>query len=253
MLDIIIPVYNEAGNIQKTLDEIKKNIKTDKRIFIVYDFDEDNTLPIVKKIKGNYQFEIILLRNDMGRGVINAIKKGFQTVSYDKILVIMADLSDDLEVVDSMVQKMNEGYDEVCGSRYMKGGEYHGEPSFKGFLSKMAGLSLHSLTKIPTHDVTNSFKLYSKNLLNNVKIESNGGFELGLEITVKAYCYGFKIAEVPSKWYDRTDGESHFHLWKWMPGYLHWYFYCIKNTWFRDNSKSVVNQLLIEDNIQRKG
>jgi len=76
MLDIIIPVYNEAGNIQKTLDEIKKNIKTDKRIFIVYDFDEDNTLPIVKKIKGNYQFEIILLRNDMGRGVINAIKKG---------------------------------------------------------------------------------------------------------------------------------------------------------------------------------
>ena len=109
----------------------------------------------------------------------------------------------------------------------MRGGKHEGGPMFKGFLSKMAGLSLHLLAGIPTHDATNSFKLYSKNLLEKISIESIGGFELGIEIAVKAYMGGFKITEVPSEWHDRVEGESHFKLWKWLPHYFHWYIMCI--------------------------
>ena len=69
-------------------------------------------------------------------------------------------------------------------------------------------------------------------MLENIEIESNGGFEIGLEILVKAYTAGYKIGEVPSECFDREDGESNFHMWKWMPSYLHWYWYCVKNTWF---------------------
>ncbi len=238
MLDIIVPVFNEAGNIKRLLDTIEEKISCDKRILVIYDFDEDNTLPIIDNIKNEYSFEIILEKNEYGKGVINAIKWGFSMAKEDKILVVMADLSDRLEDVDKMIASVDEGYDLVCGSRYMRGGKQYGGPKLKAFLSRMAGLSLHFLTRIPTHDVTNSYKMYTKRVIDAIEIESNGGFEIGLEITVKAYVKGFRISEIATEWYDRTDGKSKFHMWKWMPSYLHWYFYCIMYTWFgRENDK----------------
>ena len=232
MLEIIVPVFNEAANIGKLFDEIQASIKSDKRISIIYDFDEDNTIPVVDKIKDKYNFPVRKVKNDIGKGVLNAIKKGFYTAEYDKVLVMMADCSDRLNVVDEMVEKLDAGYDLVCGSRYMKGGKQNGGPFLKSLFSRTAGLSLYFLTAIPTHDVTNSFKMYSKKLLDNTNIESTGGFEIGLEIAVKAYINGYKITEVPSEWFDREDGESNFHMWRWMPSYLKWYLYCIIKTRF---------------------
>lgn len=232
MLDIIVPVYNEAGNIEKLFDEIEAEVHSPKRISIVYDFDEDDTLPAVERIRGGYSFEVRLIKNTIGRGVVNAIKTGMLHAEYDAILVMMADLSDKLDVVDTMLEKLQNGYDLVCGSRYMKGGKQNGGPFLKGLFSRTAGVSLHLLTGIPTHDVTNSFKMYSKRLIDHIKIESNGGFEIGLEIAVKAYAFGYAITEVPSEWFDRTEGESNFHMWRWMPKYLKWYLYAIVHTWF---------------------
>jgi len=226
-LSIIVPVYNEGENIVKTLSSVAEKIKTPHKIFIVYDFDEDNTLPAVKPFLKTYP--ITLVKNRYGKGVLNAIKTGFDSVAKGVVLVIMADLSDDLVVVDSMFAKMNEGYDIVCGSRYMEGGRQVGGPAFKKLLSRTAGVTLHYLTGIPTHDVTNSFKMYSKKVLSDISIESNGGFELGMEIVVKSYLKGYRIAEVPSVWTDRTAGESRFMLKKWLPKYLHWYLYAFKN------------------------
>jgi hypothetical protein len=151
----------------------------------------------------------------------------------EMVLVMMADSSDRLDVVDSMCLMMEKGYDLVCGSRYMKGGSQNGGPFWKSLFSRCAGVSLHILTKIPTHDCTNSFKLYRKSMLDNIELESIGGFEIGLEICVKAYVGGYRIGEVPSRWFDREEGKSNFHMWKWLPHYLHWYFYCIRKTWFR--------------------
>lgn len=233
MLDIVIPVYNEDKSILHLFEEIEQEIKTPKHIMIVYDFDKDTTVPVVTKHKNDYSFEIDLVLNTIGRGALNAIKMGMQSAREDMVLVMMADSSDKLDVVDCMCTMMKNGYDLVCGSRYMKGGKQNGGPLLKGLFSRMAGLSLHMLTKIPTHDCTNSFKLYRRAMLQKIDIESKGGFEIGLEILVKAYVNGYKIGEVPSEWFDREEGESNFHMWRWMPSYLHWYFYCIKNTWFK--------------------
>ena len=232
-MDIIVPVFNEANNIEKVFDAISKNIKHDKRVYIIYDFDEDNTLPVVNSVMMNYPFEIVLHKNTLGKGVLNAIKSGFNVAEDDKILVVMADLSDRLSDVDLMADKMDDGNGVVCGSRYMRGGRKHGGPFFKGFFSRLAGLTLHLLSGIPTHDVTNSFKMYSKKVLDSINIESIGGFEIGMEITVKAYINGYKIDEVPTEWYDRIEGESNFHMKEWLPHYLHWYFYCIKYSWLK--------------------
>ena len=228
-LNIVIPVYNEGGNIADTLAEIEAKVKSPHDIFIIYDFDEDNTLPVVREYLANNKISITLVKNKYGRGVLNAIKSGFESVDNGAVLVMMGDLSDDLSRVDEMFSMVNEGYDIVCGSRYMKGGEQIGGPWLKKSLSRIAGVSLHYLIGIPTHDTTNSFKMYTKKVLNDITIESNGGFELGMEIVVKAFAKGYKITEVPAVWRDRAAGESRFRLFKWLPKYLHWYWFGIKN------------------------
>ena len=238
MLDIVVPVYNEDKGILRLFEEIEREIKTPKRVMIVYDFDGDTTVPVVREHQGDYSFPIDLILNTLGRGALNAIKAGMQAATAEMVLVMMADSSDRLDVVDSMCEMMEEGYDLVCGSRYMKGGKQNGGPFLKGLFSRTAGLTLHVLTRIPTHDCTNSFKLYRRTMLENIEIESTGGFEIGLEILVKAYTMGYRIGEVPSQWFDREDGESNFHMWKWLPNYLHWYRYCIKHTWFKRKQKS---------------
>ncbi|MDD5011075.1 MAG: glycosyltransferase [Phycisphaerae bacterium] len=228
-LGIIIPVYNEGTNIEATLLDIEQKVHTPHRIYIVYDFDEDNTLPVVKKMQEK-GLPIDLLKNPI-RGVANAIKTGLGKVSNDYLLVTMADLSDDYSIVDEMCRLTSDGYDLVCGSRYMKGGKQIGGPLFKKILSRTAGVSLKYLAGLPTHDATNSFKLYRKSMIDNIEIQSENGFEIGMEIVVKAHFSGYKVAELPCTWTDRTAGTSRFRILKWMPKYLRWYFYALKKNY----------------------
>jgi glycosyltransferase involved in cell wall biosynthesis len=222
-LGIIIPVYNEAENIREALSAIEKRIITPHRIYIVYDFEEDNTLPVAKEFldKGT---DMRLVRNPV-QGVVNAIKTGLKEAEEDYLLVTMADLSDDYTIVDHMCRLMDEGYDVVCGSRYMKGGKQIGGPFLKKTISRIADVSLSYITGLPTHDATNSFKLYRKSMLDSINIESDGGFEIGMEIAVKAHFSGFRVTEVPCTWTEREKGESRFKILKWAPKYLRWYFY----------------------------
>ncbi len=228
-LSIIVPVYNEADNIEVMLNDLQQKIKrTTFELIIVYDFDQDNTIPVINSIKHSYSFEIKVFKNIYGHGVLNALKTGFTLYSADTLVVMMADRSDDASVVDRMYDLVKEGYALVCGSRYMKGGKHTGGGLIKGLLSRFAGLSLYYLSKVPVHDITNNFKMYTRVLLDKIKIESNGGFEIGTELTIKTYLMGFKIAEVPDIWIERRKkGQSRFKMFKWMPGYIKWYFYAL--------------------------
>ncbi|MBN1872035.1 MAG: glycosyltransferase family 2 protein [Candidatus Omnitrophica bacterium] len=239
-LNIIIPVYNEGPNINKAFSMIARHAKMPYFPYVIYDFDEDDTLPAVRELMKKDK-RICLLKNKYGRGSLNAIRTGFDAVKEGVVLVMMADLCDDLNIINDMFKKINDGNDLVCGSRYMKGGKQLYGPVFKGFLSRVAGLSLHHLTKISTHDVTNSFKMYTKDLLNAIEIESTGGFELGMEITVKAYVRGYRIAEVPSVWSGRVSGRSRFRFRSWLPGYIRWYIYAIQHRNDRKNQDRGIN------------
>jgi hypothetical protein len=166
----------------------------------------------------------------LGRGALQAILTGFKAASGQVLCVSMADLSDDLSRVDEMVRLvLQEGYDLVAGSRYMKGGRQEGGPWLKGFLSRMAGLTLHWFAGLPVHDATNNFRVYSRRLIEAIEVESDGGFELALELTVKAHVQGFRMTEVPATWKDRVAGKSQFRIWKWLPKYLRWYRYAFRN------------------------
>jgi dolichol-phosphate mannosyltransferase len=222
-LSVVMPVYNEGANIAATLERLTRAIDADPlEILVVYDFDEDDTVPVVDRLQATIP-GLRLHRNDLGRGVLNAIKSGFAAARAPHILVSMADGSDELTDVNHMLAVARSGADVVAGSRYMRGGRQIGGPLLKRTLSRAAGLSLHWLGGLPTHDATNNFKLYSRRLLDRVTIESTAGFELALELVVKAHLLGMRVEEIPTTWRDRSAGESRFRLWHWLPHYLRWY------------------------------
>lgn len=221
-LSLVIPVYNEPDNIGPTLRAIVDNVRTPAEILVVYDFDEDTTVPVVRALMPEIP-QIRLLRNDLGRGVLNAMKAGIAGATGRYVVVSMADGSDDVACIDAMVALARDGADLVAASRYVRGGRQIGGPWLKRMMSRAAGLSLHWLGGVPIHDATNNFKLYSRAFLDSVRIESTGGFELAIELTVKATLDRRRLAEVPATWRDRTAGESRFRLRAWLPLYLRWY------------------------------
>jgi dolichol-phosphate mannosyltransferase len=227
-LSIVIPAYNEGTNFQGLWKELSASVRSDFIAYVVYDFDEDDTVPVVNEIIAAGESRLRIVKNKHGRGVVGAIMTGFDVAPDGPVLVVMADLSDDLAQVDRMLALYAQGYHVVVGSRYMKGGRLIGGPFLKQLLSRLAGTSLCLLRGLPTHDATNAFKIYDRAMVKSFTVESRGGFELNLELTVKAFLAGYRIKEVPSTWRDRTSGESRFRLWKWLPLYLRWYSYAFR-------------------------
>jgi dolichol-phosphate mannosyltransferase len=223
-LTIVIPVYNEGANFPRLWSELTQSLNFPFKALVAYDFEQDNTLPVVKRIIAEGETRLRPIKNAYGRGVVGAIRSGFDAAADGPVLVLMADLSDDLGQVPKMLGLYEHGSHIVVGSRYMKGGRLIGGPWFKQSLSRLSGLTLCWFRGLPTHDATNAFKIYDSAMLKSIPIESRGGFELSLEITVKAFLAGYTISEVPSTWRDRTAGQSRFKLWKWLPHYLKWYF-----------------------------
>ena len=223
-LSIVIPVYNEPDNIGPTLRRIASEVHTPHEILVVYDFDADTTVPVVRALQEELA-AVRLQRNEIGRGVLNAMKAGIAASTAPLVLITMADGSDEMDRVDEMARLGDAGAAVVAGSRYMRGGGQVGGPLLKRLMSRAAGLSLHWFAGVPIHDATNNFKLYRRDFLDTVTIESTGGFELAIELTAKAARARKPMAEVPTVWRDRTAGESRFQIRAWLPKYLRWYFH----------------------------
>lgn len=230
LVSIVLPVYNEADNIRPVLEALQTEVRSPHETLVVYDSDEDTTLPPARDIGAGYP-QMRLVRNAYGKGVLNALKTGIEAASGDVVVVTMADLSDDVTQIDEMAWLVRSGAGVAVASRYMPGGGQIGGPLVKSTLSRLAGLSLRWLARIDTHDPTNNFKAYSRRLVDAVDIESESGFELGLELTSKAHLMGLQIVEIPTTWRGRNAGESNFKLMQWLPSYLRWYFQCLAGTW----------------------
>ena len=100
-------------------------------------------------------------------------------------------------------------------------------------LVSSASFSLYHLSSIPIKDASNGFRLFSRQLLNEVNIESKVGFAYSLELLAKCNRLKYKISEVPAQWEERSEGSSRFKVFKWLPQYLKWYIYGLSTTWLR--------------------
>jgi glycosyltransferase involved in cell wall biosynthesis len=231
LISIVVPVYQEAENIQLFLRDLEDQLHEPHETLIVYDFPEDNTLPAVAAMQPPCA-NVRLVHNTLGKGVLNALKAGFQASRGDVTVVMMADRSDEPKDVTAMAQLVRDGADVVAGSRYTRGGRQEGGPLVKRTLSWLAGVSLHYLAGLPIRDATNNFRAYSRRVLADIPIEGEASFALALELTLKAHWRHWRIAEVPTTWHDRTAGQSRFRLFAWLPHYLHWYLLALRRAWF---------------------
>ncbi len=231
LISIVVPVFNEADNIQPFLRELEPHLSQAHETLIVYDFPEDSTLPAVAAMQPPPP-NVRLVHNTLGKGVLNALKAGFGASRGDVVVVMMADRSDEPKDVEPMARLIRDGADVVAGSRYVKGGGQEGGPLLKRTLSRLAGMSLHYLAGLPTRDATNNFRAYSRRVVEQIPIEGQASFALALELTIKAHWKGWRIAEVPTTWHDRTAGVSRFRTFAWMPHYLKWYLKAMAHAWF---------------------
>tara|TARA_Y100000590_G_scaffold179084_1_gene204236 strand:- start:650 stop:1372 length:723 start_codon:yes stop_codon:yes gene_type:complete len=234
-LDILIPVFNENETIIKTLKNILLVVKCDYRILICYDYDEDPTLNIIKKEFTNNP-KILFVKN-FSKGFNNALISGFRKSTAKAVLIYMADDHVNHNTINLCYKKFEEGYEIICPSRFIKGGKMIGNPFLKGFLTRLASFFLYNFTSFPIKDATNSFRLFKKELIDKVNIESNKGFTLSLELTAKAHRLNYKIIEIPTTWIERNVGKSRFKLISFLLPYMKWLFYIINTSIFYKNAK----------------
>ncbi len=222
-VSIVIPAYNEGSEIGDCLDRVLESVTLPCEVLVVYDTPQDTTAPHVKEY-ADRDPRVRPLLNTAGSGPAAALRCGIDHAAADVTVVTMADGSDDPMQIDQLTRLVERGVVVAAASRYMRGGQQVGGPRLKGQVSRLAGLSLHFIAHVGTHDPTNSFKAYSTAFVREVGIESDAGFELGIEMVAKARQRGLPVAEIPTIWLDGGHGQSNFKVRQWIPRYLRWYF-----------------------------
>ena len=231
-LTLIVPAKKEEEAVVHTLEKIKERVRAPHKIIVVNDsFEGDKTGEIVKNyIKKNKNVSVIINRSNPHPTFASALILGFNKVKDGVMIPIMADLCDRLEDVETMYKKMDEGWDIVCGSRYMRGGGKKGGPLIQSICSNIVCSFLHLSTGIPTTDVSNAFKMYKKNIVGKTIINPRSGVEVSMAITLQAYFNNAKITEIPTRWIGRTLGESKFKIIERTPPYYKICVWAVKNT-----------------------
>jgi glycosyltransferase involved in cell wall biosynthesis len=220
---VVIPAYNEGTDILQVLDRLLESVTLPCEVLIVVDFAEDTTIAAVEGYVRGRHPNVRTVINDLGRGPAFAVRYGIHRATAPVVIVTMADGSDDPRQIDELTRLVERGVVVAAASRYMPGGQQVGGPGFKRLLSRNAGRTLFWFARVGTRDATNSFKAYSREFVEQVGIESEDGFEIGLELTAKARRLRLPVAEIPTIWLDRPTGVSNFKVVKWLPKYLRWY------------------------------
>jgi dolichol-phosphate mannosyltransferase len=221
-VSIVIPVYNEGESIYPCLGRIFEGVGLDCEVLVVYDEPSDTTVPYLEKYAKNDP-RVVPTLNTYGSGPARAIRCGIDKARAPIAVVTMADGSDDVAQIDGLCRLVDRGVVVAAASRYTSGGQQIGGPVLKSVLSRLAGLSLYWLARVGTRDATNSFKAYSTEFVREVGIESDTGFEIGIELVAKARRLRRPVAEVPTIWLERAHGASNFKVVRWVPRYMRWY------------------------------
>jgi glycosyltransferase involved in cell wall biosynthesis len=221
---IVVPVYNEADAIVPFLDRLFESVSMPCEVLTVYDAPDDTTVPHLEKYAKTDE-RLVPTLNTYGRGPAAALRFGIDHATAPVVVVTMADGSDDPTQIEALTRLVERGVVVAAASRYMHGGQQVGGPFVKSTLSRIAGHSLCWFGRVGTHDATNSFKAYDRAFVQRVGIESDAGFEIGIELVAKARRRREPVAEIPTIWLDRTVGQSNFKLAAWIPRYLRWYRY----------------------------
>jgi len=223
-LSILLPVRNEGINLRIMVKLLRAVVEVPHEILIVYDFPEDDSIPVVRSMQNDYA-NLRLVQNEKGRGVVNAIRAGVESAVGDYVLIFAADEVGPLLAIEDMLVLMQEGCDLVSCSRYAHGGRRLGGSVVGGALSRIANRLFHRIAGCVLSDATTGIKLFRRSMFSALNLEARPvGWAVTFEIAMKAQFAGWKLGEVPVISIDRLyGGESTFRLGPWTGEYLRWF------------------------------
>ena len=215
---IIIPTKDEREHISTTIGSICATMIDESfEILIVYDSNKDNTLPVIRKLKQKYH-QLKITKNCF-LGLAGAIKTGVKKSRGKYIITLSADDSAPIQSLP-MAIKLSKKYDFLSGTRYRMGGKRINGSLIGKILSEMANSLYSYLKKSSFSDLTTGFKIFKKDIFNDIDPKSEIGGGIFLEMAIKAEKLNLKVGEFPFISVDRLHGgKSSMHLFKWIKEY----------------------------------
>jgi dolichol-phosphate mannosyltransferase len=208
-LSIVIPAYNEEQNIGKCLDGLRAVVRDQHHIpyeiIVVNDNSQDGTEGVVRAALRDDPAIRLVTRAPPG-GFGRAIRSGLEAVEGDVVVIYMADLSDDPADVVAYYRKIEEGYDCVYGSRFIRGSQVVNYPRVKLLVNRVVNRCIQLLFWTRFNDLTNAFKAYRTAVIRDCGPYRASHFNLTLEMSLGALIRRYRIAQVPIRWYGRTWG-----------------------------------------------
>jgi len=212
-ISIIIPMFNEAENVEITLEKVEgvlSQFQGTFEIIPVNDGSLDDTLEVLKKVaERNKKVKVVSYQKNIGRGM--ALRSGFQQADGDIIISIDADLSfAPHHILDLIYVLKNEpDVDFVLGSPFVHGGRVQNIPLYRLWISKLGNKILRYTMPNRICYSTGVFRAYRRKVIDSLELESDDK-EIHLEILSKAVALGFRVKEVPVVLTARTRGKSKF-------------------------------------------
>ncbi len=234
LLSVVIPARNEEGCIAATVEHLHLELRLQgipHEIVVVDDGSTDNTWSRLEEIRSRIP-ECKPVRNVGEHGFGRAVTRGFDDVSGDAVVVMMADESDDCRDVVRYWQVLGQGWDAVFGSRFVSGGGVIDYPRHKLLLNRMANLFLRFLFRAPLNDFTNAFKAYRRTVIEGCRPFLAPHFNLTVEMPLKTIVRGYSWTVIPITWRNRRAGESKLKIKEMGSRYLFIALYCWLEKYF---------------------
>lgn len=229
-LSLVIPTYNEQASIGETVSKFHAALSAEKipHEILIIDDGKDETEAVLANLGIN---EIRYERNALKKGFGTAIRYGLEIFTGDCVAIVMGDMSDRPQDLVRYYRKMEEGYDAVFGSRFIKGGKTIDYPRYKLVLNRFTNNIIRMLFGIRYNDTTNAFKLYKRETIRGVEPLLSQHFNITVEIPLKSIVRGYSYAVVPNHWTNRKEGESNLRIKEMGSRYFFIILYCLLEKW----------------------
>lgn len=234
LLSIVIPARDEEGCIASTVEHLHVELRLKAiphEILVVDDGSSDSTWKILEELRARVP-ECRPVQNTGEHGFGRAITLGFDHITGDAVVIMMADESDDCRDVVRYWETLGEGWDAVFGSRFISGGGVIDYPTLKLLINRAANLFLRFLFQIPVNDFTNAFKAYRRTAIEGCRPFLSPHYNLTLELPLKTLVRGYSWTVIPITWRNRRAGESKLKIREMGSRYLFIALYCWLEKYF---------------------
>jgi dolichol-phosphate mannosyltransferase len=209
-LSIVMPAYNEEGSIESTVNTIIDVLTREQlpyEILVVNDNSRDRTEMILQELS-KHNPDVRYINNYYPNGFGFAVRCGLENFEGDAVAIVMADGSDLPEDIVRYYDMLQEGYDCVFGSRFIKGGRVIDYPTHKLIINRLANLFIQVIFALRFNDITNAFKIYRREVIEGVSPLISHHFNLTVELPLKAIARGYSYTTIPITWQNRKSGIS---------------------------------------------